>query len=156
MYLGLAKRRQRRKARKAAKARPSQAVAAAQFQKRHEDGDSKMPGARAVSEDTLNKKQGQYLQIPSGTNLFDMRDGKLMSKGSLAEGRYKLEMNKHSDNRMPKETTRIYKVKEWKSEKIRVNAKLEESETREDCTKIRHQQNQIKSLNNQISSIHRI
>ena len=79
-----------------------------------------------------------------------------MSEGSLAEGRYKLEMNKHSDNRMPKETTRIYKVKEWKSEKIRVNAKLEESETREDCTKIRHQQNQIKSLNNQISSIHRI
>ena len=63
-----------------------------------------MPGARAVSEDTLNKKQGQYLQIPSGTNLFDMRDGKLMSKGSLAEERYK------------KETTRNYKVKEWKSE----------------------------------------
>ena len=75
-----------------------------------------MPGARAVSEDTLNKKHGQYLQIPSGTNLFDMRDGKLMSKGSLAEERYKLEMNKHSDNRMLKETTRNYKVKEWKSE----------------------------------------
>ena len=108
-------------------------------------------GARAVSEDTLNKKKGQYLQIPSGTNLFNMRDGKLMSKGSLAEGRYKLEMNKHSDNRMPKETTKIYKVKEWKSEKIKVNAKLEESEP-EDCTKIRRQQNQIKSLHNQISS----
>ena len=75
-----------------------------------------MPGARAVSEDTLNKRQGQYLQIPSGTNLVDMRDGKLISKGSLAEERYKLEMNKHSDNRMPKETTRNYKVKEWRSE----------------------------------------
>ena len=47
-----------KKAQKAAKAKPSQAMAAARFQKRHKGGGIKRPGARAVSKDTFNKWKG--------------------------------------------------------------------------------------------------
>jgi len=43
------------KARRIAKARPSQAVAIAQIQKRREGGSSKMPGARAASQNTFKQ-----------------------------------------------------------------------------------------------------
>ena len=64
VYLGLAKLRQRRKARKAAKARPSQAVAAAQFQKRHEgDGSKKARRKGSIRRCIKQLKRGKPTKV---------------------------------------------------------------------------------------------